>query len=312
MKCKFCNKEFSNKGFFAHQRTCEKIYNYKNEIVNLYVNKFVGIKTLAEKYKLGHDTIRNILKGYVRTSSEAGKLAHKLYPDSFKLSEKTKQKIREKRLEFMKNHPEKTAWRKKNISYPEKLFINYLKNNNWHKKYRIEREKSFFPYFADFSFINEKVVVEVDGSQHLLEKRKKSDERKDKLINSLGWKVIRITASEIMYNIDKSFEKIEHELKCRESGNIQIGEHGIYKSEQKFYCKCGNEKSRGAKQCMKCYQKNVNRQIKTKEFKRKVKRPPYKQLLKEIEETSYVAVGKKYGVSDNAIRKWIKFYQKHP
>lgn len=44
---------------------------------------------------------------------------------------------------------------------------------------------------------------------------------------------------------------------------------------------------------------------------RKVKRPPYEQLKKEIEETSYCAVGRKYGVSDNAIRKWIKFYEKN-
>ena len=307
MKCKFCNKKFSNKGgLTVHQKTCKKTQKYKDEIINLYVNEFIGIKKLAKKYSLGHDTIRSILNGYIRTQTESNKIAHKLYPNNFKHSEKTKQKMRKKRLDFMKKHPEKTAWRKKNISYPEKLFINYLKNNNWHKKYRIEREKSFFPYFADFSFINEKVVVEVDGSQHLLEKRKKSDERKDKLINSLGWKVIRITASEIMYNIDKSFEKIERGLKHRESGNIQIGEHGIYKSEQKFYCKCGNEKNRGAKQCMKCYQNDILIN------KRTIKRPPYKQLLKEIKETSYVAVGKKYGVSDNAIRKWIKFYQKHP
>lgn len=43
---------------------------------------------------------------------------------------------------------------------------------------------------------------------------------------------------------------------------------------------------------------------------RKVERPPYEQLLKEIEETSYLAVGRKYGVSDNAIRKWIRFHKR--
>lgn len=42
---------------------------------------------------------------------------------------------------------------------------------------------------------------------------------------------------------------------------------------------------------------------------RKVERPPYKQLLEEIEATSYLAVGRKYGVSDNAVRKWVRFYQ---
>jgi hypothetical protein len=35
-------------------------------------------------------------------------------------------------------------------------------------------------------------------------------------------------------------------------------------------------------------------------------RPSKDQLLKMIKETSYVAVGKKYGVSDNAVRKWLK------
>jgi transposase-like protein len=43
---------------------------------------------------------------------------------------------------------------------------------------------------------------------------------------------------------------------------------------------------------------------------RKVERPSYEQLLREIEESSYVAVGRRYGVSDNAIRKWILFHKR--
>jgi hypothetical protein len=43
--------------------------------------------------------------------------------------------------------------------------------------------------------------------------------------------------------------------------------------------------------------------------RRRVERPPYEQLMREIEETSYLAVGRKYGVSDNAIRKWVRFYE---
>ena len=43
---------------------------------------------------------------------------------------------------------------------------------------------------------------------------------------------------------------------------------------------------------------------------RKVARPPYEQLIEEIEETSYLAVGRKYGVSDNAVRKWVRFYER--
>jgi transposase-like protein len=44
--------------------------------------------------------------------------------------------------------------------------------------------------------------------------------------------------------------------------------------------------------------------------RRKVKRPPHAQLVREIQEFGYVAVGRKYGVSDNAIRKWIRQYER--
>ena len=32
--------------------------------------------------------------------------------------------------------------------------------------------------------------------------------------------------------------------------------------------------------------------------------------MREIEATSFVAVGRKYGVSDNAIRKWLRQYER--
>jgi hypothetical protein len=43
--------------------------------------------------------------------------------------------------------------------------------------------------------------------------------------------------------------------------------------------------------------------------KRKVPRPPYHQLMDELDAASYLAVGRKYGVSDNAIRKWVRSYE---
>jgi transposase-like protein len=51
--------------------------------------------------------------------------------------------------------------------------------------------------------------------------------------------------------------------------------------------------------------KNATAQI----ARRTVERPPYEQLIAEIEATSWVAVGCKYGVSDNAIRKWVRWYE---
>lgn len=43
---------------------------------------------------------------------------------------------------------------------------------------------------------------------------------------------------------------------------------------------------------------------------RRATRPPYEQLLAEIEAHGYCWVGRKYGVSDNAVRKWVKFYER--
>jgi hypothetical protein len=41
---------------------------------------------------------------------------------------------------------------------------------------------------------------------------------------------------------------------------------------------------------------------------RKVERPPYEVLVREVEEIGFCAVGRKYGVSDNAVRKWLRWY----
>ncbi len=43
--------------------------------------------------------------------------------------------------------------------------------------------------------------------------------------------------------------------------------------------------------------------------RRKVKRPSYAQLVEDLRSMSFLAVGRKYGVSDNAIRKWIRCYE---
>jgi predicted small metal-binding protein len=42
---------------------------------------------------------------------------------------------------------------------------------------------------------------------------------------------------------------------------------------------------------------------------RKVDRPPYARLKREVGAMGYSAVGRRYGVSDNAVRKWIQWYE---
>ena len=42
---------------------------------------------------------------------------------------------------------------------------------------------------------------------------------------------------------------------------------------------------------------------------RRVERPPSEQLVQEIAALGYAGVGRKYGVSDNAVRKWRRAYE---
>jgi hypothetical protein len=91
---------------------------------------------------------------------------------------------------------------------------------------------------------------------------------------------------------------------CHSQTSTYAGRGLKIKREDKF-CKCGKKISNNVSQCKECYGKTMSGRIVLKT--RKVKdRPSQDQIRREVEETSYVAVGKKYGVSDNAIRKWLK------
>ena len=66
----------------------------------------------------------------------------------------------------------------------------------------------------------------------------------------------------------------------------------------KFYCEdCGCEISYGASKCLPCRNKEKSKNI------------PEKNILKSLLKTnSFVQIGKQYGVTDNAIRKWCDKY----
>jgi hypothetical protein len=44
--------------------------------------------------------------------------------------------------------------------------------------------------------------------------------------------------------------------------------------------------------------------------RRRVSRPPYTHLVREVRALGYVGTGRRYGVSDNGIRKWLRQYER--
>ena len=296
-ECKICDRKLDNVGNLKqHIKKCEKLSVIKDELIRLYVNESYSIKDLRKKFQVQSTDIKNILGDKVRSLSDANKLAHKKYPENFKHTEESKKIMREKRLEFMKNNPEKTAWRLSNVSYPEKLCIEYIEKNGLDKNHSIVREYSVFPYFIDFAFVNEMVAVEIDGSQHLLPERKESDNKKDELLNELGWVVIRVSEKEIKTNINDVFDQILTILKTKP----KINNHriGLVVKPKKYQKKERNEFG------------FTEKQIQSIKSQRRADRPSLEELKTLISEHGYVGTGKMFGVSDNAIRKWLESYSK--
>jgi len=143
-----------------------------------------------------------------------------------------------------------------------------------------------------------KINIEIDGDQHYYDNKiVESDIRRNKYLESLGWDIIRIRWSE--------YKKMDNETKIKYLNEIFFYINGLISQkptieiiENKNICKCGKEINKSSKKCLECSSLS----------QRKVERPSLETLLKEIEELGYVGTGKKYGVSDNSIRKWVKTY----
>lgn len=97
-------------------------------------------------------------------------------------------------------------------------------------------------------------------------------------------------------------EQIEEKVYIKPEETIIIKPKGKRIAPKPDKCKdCGKAVTKNkSMKCVNCQHIDV----------RKVDRPDYDTLIKEIKDKGYLAVGRDYGVSDNAIRKWVKNYEK--
>jgi transposase-like protein len=68
--------------------------------------------------------------------------------------------------------------------------------------------------------------------------------------------------------------------------------------------------STGHRHCSKACGMRAERSHAARPHTRKVPRPPYAQLVREIHALGWEAVGRRYGVSGNAVRKWVRQYER--
>jgi len=114
-----------------------------------------------------------------------------------KCSAKTRQKISESRIKFLRENPDKVPYKlnhySKGRSYAEEYWKTVLDSNDmiYVEQYQIG------PYQLDFAFLDKKIDLEIDGDQHYLDERiVKSDLRRNEYLHNLGWKIIRVKWSD--------------------------------------------------------------------------------------------------------------------
>ena len=76
---------------------------------------------------------------------------------------------------------------------------------------KFRRQVSIDRYFADFACQTLRLIVEVDGSQHI-DRRVYDDERTVRL-EALGWRVIRFWNNDVLANIEGVADAILAEIK---------------------------------------------------------------------------------------------------
>lgn len=226
-----------------------------------------------------------------------------------KTTEKNNKERIEKIKKWLKNNPNKHSWKtSKKKSIPCEKFKNILKSN------KISFVEEFTPlidrmFSIDIAFPDKKIGIEINGNQHYSSDGQLKPYYKDRhdLIEKEGWKLYEIHYS-IIYN-EHLINEIINNIKCEHDLNLinyqkYINENKKLKEQKRKNklrnnCICGELKYFKSKLCFNCDKKRK---------KELSKKPNIKILKKDLKElkNNFSAVGRKYGVSDNCIRKWLK------
>ncbi len=258
-----------------------------------------------------------------------------------KHTQQTKEKLSQIRIKWLLENSDRHPWKNKNkfISKPCEFFKSKLVENG------VSFIEEFSPiynkgYSIDVSIHSKLIGFEINGNQHYNSDKslKEYYKKRKEEIEKLGWKLYDIHYTKVFDNIfienivkfiknideipDLNFDFFLKEKKlCKDCGK-EISKNSkerclkchnvsrrtinyeknlkyknvVKKEKLEYFCECGKKISKKSKKCSKCYNFHQRKSI----------RPSKEELIEEVNENGYSFVGRKYGVSDNCIRKWIK------
>lgn len=301
IKCDFCNLSTNNQlSFKSHLKSCNIVKDNLDSILSKYKSGYT-LRGIVKEYKISSSLLKRILEKnsiVIRNLSESlvGRVGKRH-------TEETKEKLSLIRKEYCKNNPDKHYWKSSNrsISRPCENFKRVIEEIGlvYIPEMTISDERFFS---IDIALPQYKIGIEINGNQHYESNGclKEYYQKRHDYISSLGWKLyelhyslcfnddfIKSTLNKIVNNIDITYD-FDYELYLLDKLN----------RNKQNSCQCGRKINKNSKNCVYC----------TNKTKRKVERPTYEILKIDVENFGYSGTGRKYGVTGNCIKKWMKNY----
>ncbi len=95
-----------------------------------------------------------------------------------------------------------------NSTDTEKYLWKYLRGRQL-EGFKFRRQHPIGKYIADFINLERKIIIEVDGGQHL---ENKKDKLRDRWLKEQGYEVLRFWDNEVLTNIEGVLELIREKL----------------------------------------------------------------------------------------------------
>jgi very-short-patch-repair endonuclease len=295
-KCDICEKEFDKRhALNGHKKSCGNFHLVKKKLEEK-IHECIYCKSIFDSgVKLGGHVVNCKSDPYYEDKRKNISIKISNSNKNRVLSDDTKNKISVSRKKYLQENPDQVPYKLNHSSkesYPEKYFTEIFDT----EEIEVIKYYHIGLYELDFCILDKKINIEIDGSQHYYDyKIVESDKRRNKFLEDKGWDIIRINWAE--YQKLNTLDKKEYIINLKNYINNLIDTKPVINILPNVNkCSCGVEISKNSNLCTSCFRLGS----------RKVERPSTIQLMEDISNLGYLGTGRKYGVSDNSIRKWIK------
>jgi very-short-patch-repair endonuclease len=117
-------------------------------------------------------------------------------------------------LRYKQHLKNKARHLRKNMTNSERVLWSRLRGKQVFG-IQVYRQRPIGEYIVDFFIPKAKLVIEVDGSQHLASENVARDQRRDAYMNSVGLQILRFNSNDVMKETDAVLEVIARVVRER-------------------------------------------------------------------------------------------------